>query len=161
MTLGSINSTFIGLSNIVDGLLIMPIAHFPSISFLWALNIWCFINRMLFKFYLKFNLKTFLLIVLKMTMSFLFSFGLGRSKVLVLRFGPKMNTKVAFNTTTTLNFLTNSRHSGRLKLGTQLNQTKPNPNLKKKISLKSLKKILKKSLKSFKRLNFQAKQYSI
>ena len=28
----------------------------------------------------------------------LFSLGLGRSKVLVFRFGPKMNTKVAFNT---------------------------------------------------------------
>ena len=61
----------------------------------------------------------------------LFSLGLGRSKVLVLRFGPKMNTKVAFNThpliTTTLNFLTSSRHSRRLKLGIQLNQTKSNP----------------------------------
>ena len=28
-----------------------------------------------------------------------FSLGLGQSKVLVLRFGPNMNTKVAFNTT--------------------------------------------------------------
>ena len=76
----------------------------------------------------------------------LFSLGLGRSKVLVLRFGPKINTKVAFNTTTTVNFLTSSRHSRRLKLGTQLNQTKPNPNLKKKIQKKSLQKNLSKNL---------------
>ena len=63
----------------------------------------------------------------------LYGLGLGPSKVLVLRFGPKMNTKVAFNTTkttTTLNCLTSSRHSIRLKLGIQLNQTKLNPNSK-------------------------------
>ena len=78
----------------------------------------------------------------------LFSLGLGRSKVLVLRFGPKINTKVAFNTTTTVNFLTSSRHSRRLKLGTQLNQTKTNPNLKKKnLSKKAPKKSRKKVLK--------------
>ena len=52
--------------------------------------------------------------------------------------------------TTTLNFLTSSRHSRRLKLGIQLNQTKGNPNLKKKnLSKKSLKKSQKKSLTKF------------
>ena len=55
--------------------------------------------------------------------TFFFSLILGRSKVLVLSFGPKMNTNVAFNThthppttTITLNSFTSSRHSRRLKL---------------------------------------------
>ena len=51
---------------------------------------------------------------LNFVISLLFSLGLGRSKVLVLRYGPKMNTNVAVNTTTnypppttnTVNFLT-------------------------------------------------------
>ena len=92
----------------------------------------------------------------------LFSLGLGRSQSPSLR--PKMNTKVAFShhpqlthlsptTTTKLNLLTSSRHSRRLKLGIQLNQTKPNPNLKNKISQhsfkKSLKNIFKKVLKDW------------
>ena len=71
------------------------------------------------------------------TVVLLFSFGLGQSQSPSL--GPKMNTKVAFNThppppptttthpPTTLNFLTSFRHSRRLKLGIQLSQTKPNP----------------------------------
>ena len=51
---------------------------------------------------------------------FLFSLGLGQSQSPSL--GPKMNTKVVFNhdpppPPTTLNFLTSSRHSRRLKLG--------------------------------------------
>ena len=53
-----------------------------------------------------------------------------------LRFRPKMNTKVAFNThhhpPTTQNLLNSSRHSRMSKRSTQLNQTKPNPNLKEK-----------------------------
>ena len=66
--------------------------------------------------------------------------------------------------TTTVNFFTSSRHSRRLKLGIQLNQTKPNPNLKKKISQKMSKKIsqqiFEKNLEqSFKRLKFQAEHY--
>ena len=39
---------------------------------------------------------------------FLFSLGQSRAKVLVSRFGPKINTKIAFNTTK-VNVLTNSR----------------------------------------------------
>ena len=75
----------------------------------------------------------------------LFSLSLGRSKILVLRCGPRMNTKVAFTVTppTTVNLLTSSRHSRRLKLGIQLNQTKANQNLKKKNLSKNLKKNLK------------------
>ena len=90
-------------------------------------------------------------------MSILFSLGLGRRKVLVLRFGPKVTLKLLSTppTTTTLNFLTSSRHSRVLKLGIQLNQTKPNTNLKKKnisqnLSKKSQKKISKVSKKILK-----------
>ena len=50
----------------------------------------------------------------------LFSLGLGQSQN--PSFGPKMNTKVAFNTTTG-NVLTSSRHSRKWKLGVQQNQT--------------------------------------
>ena len=76
-----------------------------------------------------------------------------------------MNTKVAFNTTTTVNFLTSSRHSRRLKLGTKIHESQTElkfkeknlskkyqtnskkKSLKKNLSKKSLKKIFKKSLK--------------
>ena len=55
---------------------------------------------------------------------------------LSLSLGPKITLKLLSTppppTTTTLNFLTSSRHSRRLKLGIKLNQTKLNPNLKKK-----------------------------
>ena len=58
-----------------------------------------------------------------------------------------MNTIVAFNTTTTypppttVNFLTSSRHSRRLKLGIQLNQTKALITILSKKSFKSLKRV--------------------
>ena len=89
-----------------------------------------------------------------------FSLGLGRGKVLVLMFGPKMNTKVAFDhPPITINFLTSSSHSRRLKLGIQLNQAKPKPNLKGKyLKINLSKKSWKKVLKDY---NFQAEHYSI
>ena len=60
----------------------------------------------------------------------LFSFDPFRSKILVLRSGPQINTKVAFHTTTTVNLLTSSSNSGKLKVGTQLYQSKSNQTTK-------------------------------
>jgi len=101
----------------------------------------------------------------------LFSFSLSRSKVLVLMFGPKITLQMLStpptNTTTTVNFLTISRHSRTLKLGIQLNQTKPNSTMKKKnLSKKSLKNfyfenLSKKYFISLKNIKFQAEHYSI
>ena len=58
-------------------------------------------------------LKPYFLPYWRIYMPILFSLGLGRTKLLVLSFGPKMNNKVP---PTTVNLLTSSRHSRKLLL---------------------------------------------
>ena len=72
----------------------------------------------------------------------LFSLGLGRSKVLILRFGPKMYTKVAFNTLSPTHHTKFNFVSRRLKLCKQLNQSRK-PKFEEKNSQQNLFKSLK------------------
>ena len=55
-------------------------------------------------FDIQLSIEYFILTIIKPG-PVLFSLGLGQSKVLVLRFGPKINTKVGFNTITPKNKL--------------------------------------------------------